>query len=150
MTLEEQIQQDLKAAMRAHDSASLDAIRGVKSEILLAKSSAGDSSHTVSDVDIIKIVQKMVKQRKESADIYVRQNRRDLADVELAQISVLEKYLPRQMSAEEIENAVSQVIAETGASSMADLGKVMGAATKKLAGSADGKAISQAARKLLS
>ena len=150
MTLEEQIQQDLKAAMIARDSARLDAVRGIKSEILLAKSAAGDVAHSITDADIVKIIQKMVKQRKESADIYVQQKRQDLADTELAQLSVLEKYLPKQLSVDDIEAAVNQIISEVGASSLADMGKVMGAAAKKLAGAADGKVISQVVRKLLS
>ena len=111
--------------MKAKDTVGMDAIRGIKSEILLAKSAVGDAEHKIEDSDIIKIVQKMVKQRKESADIYVQQKRQDLADNETAQIKVLEKYLPKQMSAEEIEATVKQVISEVGAKSVAEMGKVM-------------------------
>jgi uncharacterized protein YqeY len=149
MSLEEQIQQDLKEAMKAKDTVGMDAIRGIKSEILLAKSAVGDAEHKIEDSDIMKIVQKMVKQRKESADIYVQQKRQDLADNETAQMKVLEKYLPKQLSADEIEATVKQVISEVGAKSVAEMGKVMGAASKKLAGMADGKTISEIVKKVL-
>ena len=140
--LEEKIQQDIKAAMLAKDSVALASVRAIKAAILLAKTAEGGKP--VDDNEIIKIIQKLVKQRKESAEIYSQQNR-----PELAEVAVMEKYLPKQLSEAEIEAKVKEIIAQVGATSMADMGKVMGTATKALAGAADGKLISALVRKLL-
>ena len=145
--LEEKIQQDIKAAMLAKDSVALASVRAIKAEILLAKTAEGGKP--VDDNEIIKIIQKLVKQRKESAEIYSQQNRPELAENELAEAAVMEKYLPKQLSEAEIEAKVKEIIAQVGATSMADMGKVMGTATKALAGAADGKVISALVRKLL-
>lgn len=145
MALEEKINADIKSAMLAKDQQKLEAIRGIKSALLLLKS----SGKPVTDEDEIKALQKMVKQRKESADIYQQQNRKDLADVENFQISVIEQYLPKQMGEAEIRAAVSQIISQVGAKSPADMGKVMGIATKQLAGKADGKVISELVKGML-
>lgn len=150
MSLEQQIQSDIKAAMIAKDKVALAATRAVKAAMLLAKTAEGDVKDHLEDTEVVKIVQKLVKQRKESAQIYSQQNRQDLADNELAEAAAMEKYLPAALSAGQIEDAVKSIIAETGASSMADMGKVMGAATKKLAGQADGRVISEIVKKLLS
>ena len=145
--LEEKIQQDIKAAMLAKDSVALASVRAIKAAILLAKTAEGGKP--VDDNEIIKIIQKLVKQRKESAEIYSQQNRPELAENELAEAAVMEKYLPKQLSEAEIEAKVKDIIAQVGATSMADMGKVMGTATKALAGQADGKLISALVRKLL-
>jgi uncharacterized protein YqeY len=145
MTLEEKINADIKKAMLAKDTRSLNALRAVKSEILLLKSSEKGTS----DDAEMKALLKMVKQRKESADIYKSQNRPELADDELFQVSVIEGFLPKQMSAEELETTIKGIIAQVGASSAADMGKVMGVATKQLAGKAEGRAISEMVKKLL-
>jgi len=149
MALEQQIQKDIMEAMKAKQQVRLEAVRAIKAAILLAKTSEGGSDE-LSDADVLKIIQKLAKQRKESAEQYMAGGRKDLADNELAECEVLETYLPKQLSPEELEVKVKEVIAEVGASSMADMGKVMGVATKSLAGLADGKAISAAVRKLLS
>ncbi len=146
MTLEEKVNADIKAAMLAKDQGKLEAIRGIKAALLLLKS----SGKPVSTDEEIKALQKMVKQRKESADIYMQQNRKDLADVELLQISVIEQYLPKQMGEDEIKTILTQIIAQVGAKTSADMGKVMGVATKQMAGKADGKIISEMVKKLLS
>ena len=146
MTLEEKINADIKTTILAKDQGRLEAIRGIKAALLLLKS----SGKPVTEDDEIKAMQKMVKQRKEAADIYATQNRKDLADVELLQISVIEQYLPKQMSEAEIKAIVAQIITQEGASSAADMGKVMGLATKQLAGKADGKVISNLVKELLS
>jgi uncharacterized protein YqeY len=148
--LEQQIQNDLKAAMLAKDKVALASIRGIKAAILLAKTAEGGQKDTLEDAELIKIIQKLVKQRKESAAIYTEQNRPELAENELAEAAVMEKYLPKALSEEEVETIVRQIIADTGASSMADMGKVMGTATKQLAGQADGRVISGIVKKLLS
>ena len=145
--LEEKIQQDIKAAMLAKDSVALASVRGIKAAILLAKTSEG--AKELDDAAIVKIIQKLVKQRKESAEIYTQQNRPELAQNELAEAAVMERYLPKQLSEAEIEDKVKEIIAQTGATSMADMGKVMGVATKALAGQADGKVISALVRKNL-
>ncbi|MCW3104543.1 MAG: GatB/YqeY protein [Bacteroidetes bacterium] len=145
MALEEKINADIKSAMLAKEAAKLDALRAIKSAILLLKT----SPEGYSDDTEIKALQKMVKQRKETADVYKTQNRQDLADVELSQAAVIEAYLPKQMSEEEIRTEVAAIIASTGASSPADMGKVMGAATKQLAGKADGKVVSSIVKELL-
>lgn len=148
--LENQIQSDIKAAMIAKDAVALNSIRAIKAAILLAKTSEGGAKESLEDEEVIKIIGKLVKQRKESAAIYSQQNREDLAQNELAEAKVMEKYLPKSLSEEEVEAAVKEIIAQTGASSMADMGKVMGVATKKLAGAADGRVISTIVKKLLS
>ena len=148
MTLFDIVSEDIKKAMLAKDRVALDALRGIKKEFLEAKTAKGTDGELHDDA-ALKILQKMIKQRKESAEMYIAGNRQDLADAELAQAQIIERYLPKQMSAEEIAAAVKEIIAQVGATSMADMGKVMGAATKALAGKADGKAISQAVRQLL-
>ena len=149
--LEEKIQQDIKAAMLAKDSVALASVRGIKAAILLAKTAEGGK--LVDDAEIVKIIQKLVKQRKESAEIYTQQNRPELAENELAEAAVMERYLPKQLSEAEVEEKLKEklkeIIAQVGAASMADMGKVMGTATKALAGQADGKLISALVRKLL-
>ncbi len=145
MTLEEKINADIKTAMLAKDSKKLESLRAIKSAILLLKT----SPEGLTPESEIKALQKMVKQRKETADIYISQNRPELAEVETSQAAVMEAYLPQQMSAEEIKAAVEKIITETGASSPADMGKVMGVATKALAGKADGKVISTLVKELL-
>lgn len=149
MSLETQIQADIKAAMIAKDKVALAAARAVKAAILLAKTAEGAVKENIEDSEVVKIIGKLVKQRKESAAIYSQQNRQDLADNELAEAAVMEKYLPKALSEEETEAAVKAIIEETGAASMADMGKVMGVATKRLAGQADGKLISAIVRRLL-
>ncbi|MES2396599.1 MAG: GatB/YqeY domain-containing protein [Bacteroidota bacterium] len=146
MALEEKINSDIKTAMLAKDAARLDALRAVKSAILLLKT----SPEGYNDDTEIKALQKMVKQRKETAEIYVTQSRKDLADVELFQAGVIEAYLPKQMSEEEIKSEIAKIISSVGASSPADMGKVMGVASKQLAGKADGKIISIVVKELLS
>lgn len=148
--LEQQIQNDLKAAMLAKDKVALASIRGIKAAILLAKTAEGGQKDTIEDGELVKIIQKLVKQRKESAAIYTEQNRPELAENELAEAAVMEKYLPKALSEEEVEAAVKEIIGEVGASSMADMGKVMGVATKKLAGQAEGRVISSTVKRLLS
>lgn len=148
MELEKQIQADMVSAMKAHDTVRLAALRGVKAAILLAKTS--ESGHgEVTDADVVKIIQKLVKQRKESAEIYSQQNRPELAENELAEASAMEVYLPKQLSEAEVEAELKQIISDTGASKPSDMGKVMGVATKKLAGQADGKLISSIVKRLL-
>jgi uncharacterized protein len=146
MALEEKINADIKSAMLAKEAAKLEALRAVKSAILLLKTSA----EGLTDETETKALQKMVKQRKETADLYITQNRKDLADVELSQAAVIEAYLPQQMSEDEIKSEIAKIIATTGAASPADMGKVMGVASKQLAGKADGKLISTIVKELLS
>lgn len=148
MELEKQIQADMVAAMKAHETARLAALRGIKAAILLAKTSEGGNGE-VTDADVVKIIQKLVKQRKESAEIYSQQNRPELAENELAEAAAMEVYLPKQLSEAEVEEVLKKIIAEVGASKPSDMGKVMGTATKKLAGQADGKLISTIVKKLL-
>ena len=145
MSIEEKVNNDIKAAMLAKDAKKLDALRAIKSEILLLKSSPGGTS----DDAEMKALMKMVKQRKETAEIYASQDRADLTEIELSQAAVIESYLPKQMTVGELEAEVKGIIATSGAKSMADMGKVMGIATKQLAGKAEGKAISEMVRKLL-
>ncbi|MBK5284238.1 MAG: GatB/YqeY domain-containing protein [Bacteroidia bacterium] len=147
MTLEEKINTDLKTAMLAKEEATVRGLRAVKSAILLAKTSG---SATVTDADEMKMLQKLVKQRKESAEIYHQQSRADLAKTEEEEIAVIERYLPKQVSEEEIKAALKDIIASVGATSAADLGKVMGAATKHFAGKADNKIVSALVRQMLS
>ena len=149
MNLMEKISEDLKSAMKNKEKEKLEAIRAVKTALLLARteSGAGDS---MSDEEEIKLLQKLVKQRRESAAEYSKQNREDLASKEIVEADVIAAYLPAQMSIEEVEAGVRAVIAEVGAAGMKDMGKVMAAASKQFAGCADGKAISEAVKKLLS
>ncbi len=149
MALEQQIQEDIKAAMKAHDAVATAATRAIKGEILLFKTSEGGSKE-VSDGDILKMIQKLIKQRKESAEQFTAAGRQELADNELAEAAVMEKYLPKQLSEAEVEEKVKAIIAETGATSIKDMGKVMGAANKALAGQSDGRTISTIVKKLLS
>lgn len=137
----------MKEAMKAKDTVALEALRALKSAFLLANTSG--SGVALTEADEIKIVQKLVKQRRDSAVIYEEQGRKDLADPELAQAEVLERFLPAQMSEEEVKSAVQAIIAQTGASSMKDMGRVMGIASKELAGKADGKMISGVVKSLL-
>lgn len=148
MSLEQTINADIKTAMLAKDANALTSLRAVKAAILLAKTAEGAKDELSTD-DETKIVQKLVKQRKDSLEIFEQQNRPDLAEKERQEIAVIEKYLPAQLSSEELKAALQQIIAETGASSPADMGKVMGAASKALAGKAEGKAISTMVKELL-
>ena len=148
MSLEIIISDAIKDAMRAKDKVALDALRAVKSQILMLKTEAKGAE--VSAEQEIAILQRMIKQRKDSYDQFTAQNRGDLAEVEEAQSKIIEQFLPKQMSSEELETAMKNIIAETGASSAKDLGKVMGMASKTLAGKSDGKSISEMAKKLLS
>lgn len=147
MSLETQINDDIKSAMLAKEKVKLESLRAVKAAILLAKTA--DGSETISDEAVVKIVQKLVKQRKESAEIYTQQNRPELAENELLEASFIEHYMPRQLSGEEIEAEVKAIIQQVGASSPSDMGKVMGAASKKLAGQADGRLISEIVKRIL-
>ena len=149
MSLEQKIMGDLKTAMLAKDEKALRSLRAIKAAILLAKTSEGASGELKED-DEIKLLQKLVKQRKDSLEIYQQQNRTDLAQKEQEEIGIIEKFLPKQLSADELKSEVAAIISEVGASSPADMGKVMGAATKKLAGKADGKTISALVKELLS
>lgn len=148
MSLEIIISDAIKDAMRAKDKIALDALRAVKSQILLVKTEAKDAD--VSAEQEIAILQRMIKQRKDSFDQFTAQNRSDLAEVEQAQSTIIEKFLPQQLSAEELESEIKKIISQTGAESAKDLGKVMGMASKALAGKSDGKSISDMAKKLLS
>jgi len=148
MNLEQKIMTELKAAMLAKDEKSLRSLRAIKAAILLAKTAEGGSGELKED-DEIKLLQKLVKQRKDSLEIFRQQNRSDLAQKEEEEIEVIEKFLPQQLSADELKAELMAIIAETGASSPADMGKVMGAATKKLGGKADGKTISGIVKELL-
>ena len=148
MSLEQKIMGELKTAMLAKDEKALRSLRAIKAAILLAKTSEGSGGELKED-DEIKLLQKLVKQRKDSLEIYQQQNRADLAQKEIEEIEVIEKFLPKQLSADEIKTELTAIIAEVGAVSPADMGKVMGAATKKLAGKADGKTISALVKELL-
>ena len=146
--MEKRIQADMVAAMKAKDAVSLSTLRSVKAAITLAKTAEGASGE-LTDQDIIKIIQKLVKQRKESAQQYTDAGRPELAENELAEAAVMEVYLPKQLSEAELEAELAKIIAEVGATTPQEMGKVMGVATKKLAGLADGRAISAAVKKLL-
>ncbi|MCD7971317.1 MAG: GatB/YqeY domain-containing protein [Candidatus Azobacteroides sp.] len=148
MNLFDQISEDIKAAMLAKDKLKLEALRSVKKEFLEAKTAKGGSGELTNDA-ATKILQKMVKQRKDSAEIYSQQQRPELAEKELEEVKVIETYLPAQMSPEELEAALKDIIAEAGAAGPQDMGKVMGLATKKLAGKAEGRAISEKVKQLL-
>jgi uncharacterized protein YqeY len=138
----------MKEAMRAKDTVALEALRAIKSEILLAQTASG-SKEEISEADEIKILQKLVKMRKDSYEIFTAQNRADLAEPELAQIAVIEKFLPAQLSEAEVEAIVAKIIAETGAAGIAAMGKVMGLASAQIGGQAEGKTISTIVKKLL-
>jgi len=148
MALFETISKDIQTAMLAKDKIRLEALRGAKKEFLEAKTAKG-ADGDLNDETAVKILQKMVKQRKESAAIYKEQNRPELAENELAEAAVLEMYLPKSLSPEELETAIKQIIAQVGATSMKDMGKVMGAATQALAGKAEGRLISEKVKQLL-
>lgn len=148
MSLEIKIDQEIKQAMLAREKEKLEALRGIKSAILLAKTEKG-GSEGISQETEIKLLQKLVKQRKDSAAIYQQQNRKDLADKELFEVSIIEKYLPEQMSDEELTKIVKAAIDQTGAKGMAEMGKVMGIVSKQLAGKAEGKAIADKVKSLL-
>ena len=147
MSLEKDVMTQMKAAMKAKDAAALEALRAVKSAILLAKTE--NSQQDLSEEQEIKILQKLVKQRKDSAILYREQNREDLAEPEEKQAEVIAQFLPEQLSEAEIEEKVEAIIAQTGAEGMKDMGKVMGLASKELAGKADGKTISMVVKKKL-
>ena len=148
MELEKQIQADLVSAMKAKEEVRLASLRAIKAAILLAKTAEGASGE-LTDQDIVKLIQKLVKQRKESAEQYNAAGRPELADNELAEAAAMEVYLPKQLSEAELEAELAKIIAEVGASKPSDMGKVMGVATKRLAGLADGRAISATVKKLL-
>lgn len=148
MSLEQKIMAEMKDAMKAKDEAKLRGLRAIKAEIIKAKTEPGASGE-ISEEKETTLLQKMVKQRRDSLEIYQQQNRADLAQKEQEEIGVIEKFLPKQLTAEELKAELLSIIAETGASSPADMGKVMGAATKKLAGKADGKTISATVKELL-
>jgi hypothetical protein len=149
MSLEQKIMSDLKTAMLAKDEKSLRSLRAVKAAIIVAKTAEGAGGN-IKEEDEIKLLQKLVKQRKDSFEIYEKQNRKDLSEKEREEIEVIEKYLPEQLSEEELKDIIAKIITQTGASSTADMGKVMGMANKQLAGKADGKTISGIVKGLLS
>lgn len=148
MSLEQQIMTELKAAMLAKNEAALRALRAIKSAILLAKTADGQKSDLSSD-DEQKLLQKLAKQRKDSLEVFTAQQREDLAQKEREELEIIEKFLPKQLSEQELKDALTAIITEVGASTPADMGKVMGVATKQLAGTADGKAISAMVKTLL-
>jgi uncharacterized protein len=148
MALEQLITAELKTAMLAKDEKGLRSLRAIKAAILLAKTSEGAGGE-LKEEDEVKLLQKLVKSRRDSLEIYQQQNRADLAQKEQEEIEIIEKFLPKQLSSEELKSLLTKIIAEVGAVSPADMGKVMGAATKQLAGKADGKAISAAVKELL-
>ena len=148
MSLEKQIMEQMKAAMKSKDTVALQALRAVKSAILLAKTETGVQAELTEEQEL-KIIQKQVKQRKDSADIFIKQNRQDLAEPELAELAVLEQFMPEALSEEEVEKVVIATIQKVGASGMKDMGKVMGMVSKELAGQADGKMISTFVKKNL-
>ena len=148
MNLTDQINNDIKEAMKAKDQLRLTALRAIKSQLLLAATEKGAGGETSEEVGI-KMLQKLVKQRKESAEVYTRQNRQDLADPELAEAAIIEEYLPTQLTEDELKPILQTIIDKVGAAGPQDMGKVMGAASKELAGKADGKTISTVVRQLL-
>lgn len=149
MSLFDKINEDLKAAMKAKEKEKLEAIRAIKSQLMLAKTAEGGSEE-ITEEQGIQILQKMVKQRKDSAELYKQQGRDDLYEKEMTEVKYITPYLPAQMSVEEIENAIKQIIEQVGASSMKDMGKVMGIASKQLQGKAEGKLIADKVKQLLS
>jgi uncharacterized protein YqeY len=148
MNLEQKVMTDLKTAMLARDEAALRSLRAIKASIILAKTAEG-ASGSIKEEDEIKILQKLIKQRKDSLEIYKAQQRTDLATKEEEEITIIEKFLPAQMSQEELKSILQKIILDTGASSPGDMGKVMGVASKQLAGKADGKSISTMVKELL-
>ena len=148
MDLFDKVSEDIKTAMKAKDKVALETLRNIKKVFLEAKTAPG-ANDTLSDADALKLIQKLSKQGKDAAAIYVQQGRQDLADEELAQLKVMERYLPHQKTPEEQEAALRDIIAQTGATSGKDMGKVMGVATKQLAGRAEGRAISAKVKELL-
>ena len=148
MELFEKVSKDIVAAMKAKDKVTLEALRNIKKVFIEAKTAPG-ANDSLDDAVALKILQKLAKQGHDSADLYTQQNRPDIAEAEMAQVRVIESYLPKAMSNEEIEAAVKEIIAQTGASSIKEMGKVMGVASKQLAGKADGKAISDVVKRLL-
>ena len=148
MSLSARVMDDIKTAMRAKDAVALEALRAIKAEILLAQTASGNKEE-ISEADEIKLLQKLVKTRKDSAKIFTEQNRMDLVEPELAQIAVIEKFLPAQLSEAEVEAIIEKIIAQTGASGIASMGKVMGIASTQLGGTAEGKTISTIVKKLL-
>ncbi len=148
MSLQSKIMEQMKVAMKSKDTVALQSLRAIKSEILLANTKGGEAGFT--EDDEIKLLQKLVKQRKDSAALYTEQGREDLAAPELAEAAVISQFLPEQMSTEDLKVFIKKIIANTGATSMKDMGKVMGMASKELAGKADGKAISTLVKELLS
>jgi uncharacterized protein YqeY len=148
MSIQKEVMEQMKSAMKSKDKVALESLRALKSAFLLANTSG--SSVELSESDELKIVQKLVKQRKDSAAIFSEQGRDDLANPEIAQAKILEQFLPQQLSEEELKKAIEEIVAQTGASSMRDMGKVMGIASKQLGGEADGKAISMVVKELLS
>jgi uncharacterized protein YqeY len=148
MSLSTQVMDEIKNAMREKNTIALEALRAIKSELLLAQTSSG-SKEEITVADEIKILQKLVKMRKDSAAIFTTQNRPDLAEPELAQIAIIEKFLPAQLTETEVEAIVAEIISETGASGIASMGKVMGLASAQLGGTAEGKTISAIVKKLL-
>ncbi|NMA73927.1 MAG: GatB/YqeY domain-containing protein [Bacteroidales bacterium] len=149
MNLFDTVSEDIKKAMKAKDKIALQTLRNVKKAFIEANTQTG-ASDILADEEALRIIQKLVKQGKDSASIYEEQNRKDLAEEELAQVKVLEQYLPKQMSPEELKNELDKLIKELNATSMKDMGKVMSLATQKFAGRAEGKLISQIVRDLLS
>ncbi len=149
MNLEQRVMAEMKDAMKSKNEAALRGLRAIKAAIIIAKTAEGAGGE-LKEEDETKLVQKLVKQRKDSLEIYEKQNREDLAKTEREEIAILEKFLPEQMSDQELRKQLAVIIAETGASSPADMGKVMGIASKKFAGQAEGKAISTAVKELLS
>ena len=148
MDLFEKVSEDIKTAMKAKDKVALDTLRNIKKVFLEAKTAPG-ANDTLTDDAALKIIQKLVKQGKDSAEIYASQNRADLADAELAQVAVIEEYLPKQLSEDELRERLKAIIAETGAQGPKDMGKVMGTASKQLAGLAEGRTISSIVKELL-
>jgi hypothetical protein len=149
MELEKLINDDIKATMLARDSKKLEALRAIKAALLLEKTKEGTTGEIPGTIEL-KLLQKLVKQRKESAEIYKTANRDDLAENELFEASIIEKYLPQQLSEEDVKKIILKIIAETGATSMKDMGKIMGLANKELSGQADNKLISTIVKELLS
>lgn len=149
MSLEQKVMAEMKDAMRAKDEAALRTLRAIKAAILIEKTSEGATGE-ISEATELKMLQKMAKQRRDSLDIFVQQNREDLAAKEREELAILDKFLPKQMSTEELQAEIKAIIAQVGATSPADMGKVMGVASKQLAGKADGKAISEQVKALLS
>lgn len=144
----EQVNEDIKSAMKNREEGRLRGLRGIKSALLLAKTEKGAADELTPEKEM-QVLQKLVKQRKESLDIYTQQNRKDLADAEAEEIAVIEQYLPKQMEAAELRSVLTDIIKRSGASGPQDMGKVMGLATKELAGKADGKMISQLVKEIL-